>query len=106
MKFAVLDHDGLDWDSGNIIKIEARVSVKVVEDFFKQKLLIKEDPRHSWNEKRFLAMGYTRDVRCFIVAYTIRFKEGQRLIRPISARYTHKKEERAYEAEVKKLQEK
>lgn len=51
-------------------------------------------------------MGYTKDPkRCLFVAYTIRTRGAEKLIRPISARYTHKKEEEAYEAEVKKIKE-
>jgi uncharacterized DUF497 family protein len=106
MRLATLDYDGFDWDEGNTGKVEERVAIEVVEDFFKQKILIKEDTRHSLSEERFLAMGYTKEGRCFFVAYTIRTKGAEKLIRPISARYTHKKEEEAYEAEIKKLQEK
>lgn len=40
------------------------------------------------------------------MAYTIRIKGSEKLIRPISARYTHKKEEEAYETEIKKLEKK
>tara|TARA_B110001454_G_C12722850_1_gene435536 strand:+ start:5876 stop:6202 length:327 start_codon:yes stop_codon:yes gene_type:complete len=106
MKLAKLEHDGLDWDDGNTAKIEARVPVEVLEDFFKQELLVKEDQRHSFSEERFLAMGYTKEPkRCLFVAFTIRNKGSEKLIRPISARYTHKKEEEAYEAQIKKLQE-
>jgi uncharacterized DUF497 family protein len=106
MRLATLEHDGLDWDEGNSAKIETRVSLEVIEDFFKQELLIKEDLRHSFSEERFLAMGYTKDPkRCLFVAYTIRTKGAEKLIRPISARFTHKKEEEAYEREIKKLKE-
>ena len=106
MRLTTLDYDGFDWDEGNTGKVEERVAIEVVEDFFTQKLLIKEDTRHSLSEERFLAMGYTKEGRCFFVAYTIRTKGAEKLIRPISARYTHKKEEESYEAEIKKLQEK
>lgn len=106
MRLGTIEHDGLDWDEGNSAKIETRVSLEVIEDFFKQELLIKEDQRHSFSEERFLAMGYTTDPkRCLFVAYTIRTRGAEKLIRPISARFTHKKEEEAYETEVKKLKE-
>lgn len=106
MRLATLAHDGLDWDEGNSVKIETRISLEIIEDFFKQELLIKEDLRHSFSEERFLAMGYTKSPkRCLFVAYTIRTKGAEKLIRPISARFTHKKEEEAYEREIKKLQE-
>jgi len=106
MKLATLEYDGFDWDEGNTAKIEERVAIEIVESFFKQRLLIKEDTRHSLSEERHLAVGYTKEGRCFFVAYTIRNKGSEKLIRPISARYTHKKEEEAYEAEIKKLQKK
>lgn len=104
MRLATIEHDGLDWDDGNTAKIEARVPLEVLEDFFKQELLVKEDLRHSFSEERFMAMGYTKEPkRCLFVAFTVRTKGDETLIRPISARYTHKKEEEAYEKEIKKL---
>lgn len=106
MKILTLEYDGLDWDQGNKAKIESRVSAKVIESFFKQELLVKQDLRHSSEEERFLAIGYTKEPkRCLFVAFTIRFKDEEKLIRPISARYTHKKEQEAYEKEIKKLKE-
>lgn len=106
MRLVTLDFDGFDWDEGNTSKVEARVAIEIVENFFMQEILVKEDSRHSLSEERFLAIGYTKEKRCFFVAYTIRTKGSEKLIRPISARYTHKKEEEAYEAEIKKLQKK
>jgi uncharacterized protein len=101
---STLRHDGLDWDEGNRSKIEARVPAEVIEEFFKQELLIKEDIRNSFNEVRFLAIGYTKQPpRCLFVAFTLRTKDHETLIRPISARYTHKKEAEKYEVEVKKI---
>lgn len=105
MIIAVLEYDGFDWDKGNIAKIDARIRLKIVEDFFKQKLLIKEDLRHSQSEQRFLAIGYTREKRCLVAVYTLRMNGTDKLIRPISVRYTHQKEEKAYEAELKKIEE-
>lgn len=99
----LLVHDGLDWDVGNKSENEARLPLEVIEEFFKQELLIKEDLRHSSSERRFLAMGYTNNPnRCLFVAFTFRLKGNEQLIRPISARFMHKKEEDAYEREVKK----
>ncbi len=104
VKLSTLEHDGLDWDKGNTAKIEARISIKTLDTFFKQELLIKEDIWHSLHEQRFLALGYTKDSKkCLFVVFTVRFKGIEKLIRPISARYTHKKEEEAYEREIKKL---
>lgn len=106
MRLSTLEHDGLDWDDGNTAKIEARVPLEALEEFFKQELLIKEDLRHSFSEERFLAMGHTKNPkRCLFVVFAVRLKGNEKLIRPISARYTHKKEEEAYEREIKKLKE-
>jgi hypothetical protein len=43
--------------------------------------------------------------RSMFVAFTIRANEGRHLIRPISARYMHAKEARAYEAQGSEAQE-
>jgi hypothetical protein len=107
VKYGNLEYDGFDWDEGNTAKIESRVSIKAVEEFFEMKIIFKEDTRHSLSEERFIAMGHTKSPkRCLFVAYTIRIKGNEILIRPISARFTHKKEEEAYEEQVKKLQKK
>lgn len=104
MKLITLGHDELDWDEGNTEKIKARVPLETIEVFFRQELLIKIDFRHSFGEYRFLAIGFTQE-RCLMVVFTIRQVGTTKLIRPISARYTHKKEREAYENEIKKLKE-
>ncbi len=104
MQLSYLEYNGFEWDNGNVAKIESRVPVNEIENFFQQELLIKADFRHSHNEERFLAIGYTKkSKRCLLVAFTFRLNGHDKLIRPISARYTHKKEEEAYEREIKKL---
>lgn len=106
MMLATLKYSGIDWDQGNEEKIKARVALEVIEIFFQQELLIKRDDRHSTLEERYLAMGYPKNVRrCLFVAYTLRLRGTEVFIRPISARYTHAKEEQAYALEVKKLKE-
>lgn len=106
MKIIRLEYDELEIDEGNLKKIEARVPIETVKEFFRQKLLVKLDAKHSFEEIRFLAIGYASDTqRCVIVAFTIRISGIVKLIRPISARYTHKKERDAYENEIKKYQE-
>lgn len=97
MKYDTIGFDGFDWDDGNTQKVRNRITVEEVEKFFQQRLLIKEDTRHSLNEIRFIAMGYATDKRVLFVAFTVRKKGAESLIRIISARYTHKKEQEAYE---------
>ena len=63
------------------------------------------DVRHSDLEDRLIAVGRNAMGRPMFVAFTIRAKEGRHLIRPISARYMHAKEARAYEAQGSKAQE-
>lgn len=101
MRYSSVVFDGFDWDAGNSSKVKERVSIEEVERFFKQRLLLKEDSRHSFSEKRMIAMGYTTDERVLFVAFTMRKKGNENLIRVISARYTHKRERDAYE-EIRK----
>jgi uncharacterized protein len=60
---------------------------------------------HSKSEERFKAIGKDDDGRGIFVVFTMRTRRGKRLIRPISARYMHKKEMSHYEKEAAKLQE-
>jgi predicted DNA binding CopG/RHH family protein len=49
------------------------------------------DPAHSGREERMLAIGRTIGRRHLLVAFTLRQGGGEVLIRPISARYMHRK---------------
>jgi uncharacterized protein len=46
-----------------------------------------------------IAVGRTSAGRQLFVAFTLRTKNGRRLIRPVTARYMHAKEIAAYEKE-------
>ena len=86
---------GFDWDEGNREKCKKHgLSIKLVESFFKQKkILVAPDIKHSENEQRYLAIGRSQNKRPMVVVFTLRdFR-----IRPISARYMHKKEAEKYE---------
>jgi uncharacterized DUF497 family protein len=50
-------------------------------------------------KKRFRAIGRTEKGRGVFIIFTLRRKGDELLIRPISARYMHKKEIEAYEKE-------
>ena len=63
---------------------------------------IAPDPKHSADEDRLIAVGKTSTGRPIFVAFTVRTKEGRRLIRPVTARYMHVKEIAAYERPMKK----
>lgn len=91
--------DGFDWDAGNLFKNEAKhgLTKDVIENIFFGRLRVGPDPKHSSKEERFLALGRNESERFVIVAFTFRFREGKKLIRPISARYMHAKEVKKYE---------
>jgi uncharacterized DUF497 family protein len=55
-------------------------------------------------EPRFLAIGRTQDGRYTFVVFTPRSTRGDITLRPISARYMHRKEIRKYEKEIARLQ--
>ena len=58
------------------------------------------DPEHSDREERFKAIGRTEDRRAVLIVFTLGVRDGETLIRPISARYMHAKEIGYYEEEA------
>ena len=94
-----LEANGFDWDGGNRAKCEKHgLSVAAIESLFASPLAILPDAAHSQREKRLRAIGRTDKGGVFII-FTLRRKGDELLIRPISARYMHKKEIEAYEKE-------
>ncbi len=75
------------------------VSVRELEGLFVRGVLIVPDSAHSDEEPRFRAIGKTPRGRSIFLVFTIRTREGKQLVRPISARYMHRKEKKTYEAE-------
>ena len=97
---------GFDWDDGNRSKCRKHgVSAKEVESLFLGPIIILPDEGHSGAETRFKAVGETPAGRHVFLVFTIRDKRGKRYIRPISARYMHRKEVEHYEKENPNLQE-
>lgn len=91
---------GFDWDAGNRAKCQKHgVPVAEVEELFSRPLLIIPDAPHSQGEERLRAIGKTASGRSVFLIFTIRERAGKRVIRPISARYMHRKEVRNYEEE-------
>ena len=91
---------GFDWDAGNRAKCQKHgVSVAEVEGLFGRPLLIIPDASHSESEERLRAIGKTASGRSVFLVFTIRVRAGKRVIRPVSARYMHRKEIRHYEEE-------
>lgn len=82
-----------DWDEVNLKKLTSRFSLKELEDFFEQDLIVIPDYVHSRIEPRLIAVGIGPDQRYMFICYTLRKDK----IRLISARYMRKKEYLRYE---------
>jgi uncharacterized DUF497 family protein len=78
---------------------EAGLSVAIIEGLFARPLAILPDAGNSQRENRFRAIGRTDKGRGVFIIFTLRRKGEELLIRPISARYVHKKEIDAFEKE-------
>jgi uncharacterized DUF497 family protein len=92
--------DGFDWDRGNKAKCQKHgLSVADIEELFTRPLAILPDAAHSLDEHRLRAIGQTEKGRRVFLVFTLRSKGSEVLIRPISARYMHKREIDAYEKE-------
>jgi uncharacterized DUF497 family protein len=92
---------GFDWDSGNRVKCRKHgVSVADIEALFARPISVFPAPTHSQREERFKAVGSTKKGRHIVLVFTLRHRGAEILIRPISARYMHKKEVQHYEKET------
>jgi uncharacterized protein len=92
---------GLDWDAGNRDKCRKHgVSLADIEAFFRSRIAV-HPARIDNKEERFIAIGSTADGRHILVVCTLRTRNGKTLIRPISARYMHRREVAHYEKTAK-----
>ena len=92
---------GFDWDAGNRDKCRKHgVALADIEELFYAPLAI-HPARTSAKEDRFIAIGTTRERRSILVVFTLRKRNGKTLIRPISARYMHRREVSHYEKAAK-----
>lgn len=90
--------DGFDWDAGNRDKCQKHgLLIAEIEMFLLSDPRIAPDLGHSGREERLLAVGRNSRERAMFVVFTIRHRDGRRLIRPLSARYMHRKEIESYE---------
>jgi uncharacterized DUF497 family protein len=90
---------GFDWDEGNLTKCQRHgVPVADIESLLSADPRVAPDLKHSAEEDRFVAVGRNPAGGAMFVAFTLRIKAGQWLIRPVSARYMHQKEAQRYEA--------
>lgn len=89
---------GFDWDEGNWPKCGKHgLKRSEIEALFEGSLDVDPDPVHSQRERRFLAIGRGDSGRRALVVFTLRATPTGSLIRPISARYMHRKEVEHYE---------
>jgi hypothetical protein len=95
----VSDADCFDWDNDNLTKCQKHgVSVAEIEALLSATPRVAPDVKHSGVEERLVAVGRTKEGRAIFVVFTIRFRDGGRLVRPLSARYMHRKEIEGYES--------
>jgi uncharacterized DUF497 family protein len=96
---------GFDWDDANREKCRRHgVSTAEIENIFARPIAVLPDPAHSRAEERFKAIGRTAEGRHLFVMFTLRSRGGAMLIRPISARYMHRKEVEYYEETATRVQ--
>jgi len=89
---------GFDWDHANHDKCQAHgVSLDAIEAAFQRPIAVVPDPSHSVGETRLKAIGVTRDSRHILIVFTLRRRDRDTFIRPISARYMHRREIDHYE---------
>jgi uncharacterized DUF497 family protein len=85
-----------EWDI-NKSRLNSRkhgISFEIAKTVFDDPLAgIIDDPIHSYNEERFLIIGYSKDSKLLVVSFT----ERNNKIRIISARFATKNEKKCYE---------
>lgn len=97
--------DGFDWDHANRQKCcKHGVSISEIEILFGGDVRIAPSLKPGLAEERYLAVGRTMSGRALFVVFTLRSKLGRQLIRPVSARYMHRKEIEEYEKESSKAE--
>lgn len=95
---------GFEWDDGNREKCQSHgVPVAEIESMFRRTVAVIPDIAHSDAEERFKAIGRTDEGRHLFVVFARRANGA--LIRPISARYMHRKEIQYYEQTLPDLSE-
>ena len=92
---------GFEWDKGNRDKCQKHgVPLAAVESLLHGPFAVLPDPEHSEIEERFKAIGRMEDGRGVLIVFTLRRRKDGILIRPVSARYMHRKELEYYEEEI------
>ncbi len=97
---------GFVWDDGNRRKCQKHgVPISEIEYVLAHaETLVMPDPKNTQTEVRLLAIGRTEKGRYMFVVFTPRQSGHTTLLRPISARYMHRREIRKYEHEIARIQ--
>jgi len=78
---------GFEWDEANREKCRKHgVSAATLESVFQRPIAVFPDPAHSHGETRFKAIGKTDESRHVLMVFTLRQRDDETFIRPISAR--------------------
>ena len=89
---------GFDWDDGNWPKCAKHgVSKAEIEYVLSNEPMVRPNRTSGDGETRFNAIGQTAKNRYLFIAFAIRARNGRTMIRPISARYMHRKEIKHHE---------
>ena len=90
---------GFDWDRGNRDKCQKHgMSIEEIEGVFKRPVVILPVTETSEGEPRLKAIGKTSSGRHAFIVFTWRAeRDGSAMLRPISARFMHRKEVESYE---------
>ncbi len=90
--------DGFNWDEGNWPKCEKHgLSKAAIEWALEGTITLFNDPHNADKEQRYRAIGKDDEGRYVFMVFCIRELDEKTLLRPISARYMHKKEIEHYE---------
>ena len=100
MAISIYNAVGFDWDEGNRTKCQKHgVAPSEIEAIFASDIAVRPNLHHSLDEFRYQAIARTGAGRHLFMVFTLRERDGQVLIRPISARFMHKTEIARYEKE-------
>jgi uncharacterized protein len=95
---------GFEWDEGNWPKCGKHgVSRAEIEGVIAAARFVVDDP--SAREKRYRTARRATTGRYGFAVFTYRERGGSMYVRPISARYMHRKEIESYEEEMARLDE-
>ena len=92
-----MDNIRFEWDQNkNLANVKKhKISFEEAKTvFFDESARVIPDPRHSYNEERFIILGISNKLKLLIVVHT--YRENDEIIRIISARKASKSESKYY----------